>query len=728
MVTFRSSAFGALLILASALPSFGARQMHLSMDDGAISRGEILVYGLSPNIGFQRVNLSRNMPMASIVDAFVYDHTPAWVPTFLIVALSGLFFGFIFILANQIESFLGGVFALVFYFHLILTIDWAPFVSLNEMGLFILVAALLAVFLSKNAWSVEYSYIVGGVIGCSLLIRSELFLFPLILALYLNRLARPRIPLKEVLPILLIPYSMLIPWIYMNHAVYGHWILFENGRADNNVVAGALGMVQTMEGNFRKLAGYTRGTSPLLWAMGETLRHPLRFGWAYLERLWFVFSLSPIITALALWSAWKLRFQESIRRLVVFCGYYIGIHCLMPVEPRYFLPIEPILCVFASVQISLWVKSRWKVMEHLNFDIPQSWSLISVGSAVLFFSTFALGTELLVAAYPLREAHPQPLGVIVGSNPQNPWLWWRFGRKELFSGNPQKASHDFRRTLKLRMSATIALDEAWTEAVLGQNPRLLLYSIISRNPQIKVRSDLIEMIFYLERNRMKKATSYWLKALNLWRKTDVMERGSDPQSRMVSCQIRDLDNRIVYDIRNLLLAWPMAKRETLLTRLEMVLKNPAVFKRQETRDLFLQGLVDISHDLLPLRKPLEKIKYTSSAQRLYQEQRYHHYAKALKISDGLVRRYPNIPDALNDRAVIEDLLGQKKKAVQDLKAAISRNQDYLPAYLTLISIYLSENRKNKIPGFCKAALDARVIFARKQVEDDLIKLCLTKPL
>ncbi len=751
MVTFRSSFLGTLLVLFFVLPCFASRQLPLLMDDGAVSRGEILVYGLSPNRGFQSVNLSRNMPMvipaqshkwhfqfqngnlsrnmpmASIFDAFVYDHAPAWGPAFLIFTLSGLFFGFIFILANQIESFLGGVFALGFYFHLILIIDWAPFISLNEMGLFILMAALLAVLLSQNAWSIEYSYVVGGVIGCSLLIRSELFLFPLILAPYLNRLARPRIPLKEVFPILIVPYLMLISWVYMNHAIYGRWIIFENGRADNNVVAGALGLVQTMEGNFRKLAGYTRGTSPLLWAMRETLRHPLRFGWAYLQRLWFVFNVSPIMTALALWGAWKLRSQESIRRLMVFCGYYIGIHCLMPVESRYFIPIEPILCVLASVPISLWVKSRWGFADKLHFEIGRAWFRVFVGSAVLFFFVFGLGTEILIAAYPLREARAQSLGVVIENHPKDAWLWWWLGRQELISGNAQKASHDFRQALKLRMSATIALDEAWVEAVLGQNPRLLLDSIISKNSQIKVRSDLIEMIFCLDHAQMEEAASYWLKALDLWRQTDVVERGNTRKSKMISLQIRSLDDRIVYDVRNLLSAWPVTKRVVLLTRLEMVFKNSAVFKRQKTRDLFLQGLVNISQDLTSSGKfEKEKMTYISSAQKLYQEQKYRHYAKALKISNELVRRYPNIPDALNDRAVIEDLMGRKKKAIQDLKTVISQNQDFLPAYLTLISISLSENRKNEIHRLCRAALNARVVFARKQVEDDLRKLCLTK--
>ena len=95
------------------------------------------------------------------------------------------------------------------------------------------------------------------------------------------------------------------------------------------------------------------------------------------------------------------------------------------------------------------------------------------------------------------------------------------------------------------------------------------------------------------------------------------------------------------------------------------------------------------------------------AQPAYALQQKGHYRKALKIFDGLLRRYPQLPEVFNDRGVMETLLGYSTKAAHDFKHAIKINKTYLPAYLSLGYLYTKEGRLQLARAVYARALENR---------------------
>ncbi|HVR87226.1 MAG TPA: hypothetical protein VMU54_23070, partial [Planctomycetota bacterium] len=256
----------------------------------------------------------------------------------------------------------------------------------------------------KPSW--RRSLVLGLAVGATLLYRSPLAFFPPVLVLYeWNFLYHRSLRRywKHLISLGLTPYLFLLPWVFLHWRSTHRFVLLENGEADCNIVTGALGLVHTVEGPWQSLAGLqgsVGGGRALTWAMHRISEHPFVYLAACLGRLWFVFSLHPFLIALACLSLWLHRRREEYRQLGLLGAYFISIHCLMSVEPRYFVPLWPLASIAAAALIDRVLP--FKRVSRTSCRLSR-WT---VSCALVLVLLACLGTELLVgsrALAPLTE-------------------------------------------------------------------------------------------------------------------------------------------------------------------------------------------------------------------------------------------------------------------------------------------------------------------------------------
>ena len=120
----------------------------------------------------------------------------------------------------------------------------------------------------------------------------------------------------------------------MNYTLHGSFTPFERGRADCNLLAGALGVTMTTEGDIFKLAGINPETPAMRWALKRHMEHPLSFAAAFVRRCaaaiswhWFLWLLS---------GAALLRFRNDgvFQSAGILLLYWMALYCAtMPVRP-----------------------------------------------------------------------------------------------------------------------------------------------------------------------------------------------------------------------------------------------------------------------------------------------------------------------------------------------------------------------------------------------------------
>lgn len=253
----------------------------------------------------------------------------------------------------------------------------------------------------------------GLAAGLSLLVRSPLFAFPPLAALYQRFSLKPRSWLLPTLVFLACSFVLLLPWVRLNRAVHGRAILFEEERSTCNIITGASGIVYTIEGDARAYAGLSRTESPYPWAVKKILSSPGNYAGAVAKRLWQTFLLLwPLFVAagagLALWRGRQARF------LAFFCGYFVLLHCLLSIEERYFYPLKFPLALLAAGGL-------WELLKDLAAGEPLRDRLSpALLAALLLPSAAALA---LVWRYPGAARPPLiALEKELARFPSDPWL------------------------------------------------------------------------------------------------------------------------------------------------------------------------------------------------------------------------------------------------------------------------------------------------------------------
>ncbi len=402
--------------------------------DFHVSSGEALVHGI------KTWDVAFCMPGFSVPNALLCQHAGDYAQL-LARGLSLLADAvLVFALGWLLHSALcGGLAALLFAFII------PPYLS-SDRWLYALQVLAVAVALvwRARAPSPRRDVALAVCIGMSLLIMSPLFLFLPALLTYEwlrdRRGGAPRSGRRAAL-LCLIPFLFLTLWSLMNWRLQHRLILFEDGRARSNIITGALGFVSTCTSIPDAGLDFRNG-SPLLWAAQTIWHHPGRYLSACGQRLVYAASFHLWLYLAALAAALLLRRREAHRQLILLIIYFLGIHCLMTVEMKYFEPLLPLLCALAAALALAWLRPAASRASE-NFAAA---ALGAILAPILLVQLYALG---LTVTYPSRSAPEAAYDRELRKYPRDAWLWsWR-GKNRLEDGDPRGAAADLAKALSI---------------------------------------------------------------------------------------------------------------------------------------------------------------------------------------------------------------------------------------------------------------------------------------
>lgn len=339
------------------------------------------------------------MPLSGLLAALLlhWPALPAAAATASCAALALLTAALAARLAPTRTPLLGAAFVFVL-------LDWGGGYPETPLALMLLCVAALAARCGEER-GLRPALLLASCIGATFLFRSSLALLPPLLAaaeLADGPSASRRESAARALVLLSVPYLFLLPWIELNWVLSNQHIPFEAGQASSNLVTGALGLIQTVEGDWSVLLrGEADPLSPstvLAWCLREALSHPARTLSAVVERLWRFAVWNAALVACAAAAAWLRRDSRAFRRALLIAVYFVAAHALMSVEPRYFLPLRPLLAALAlSVAARLLAPGpRWEA----------GWAAVPVAAAAAL-----LAGAVFAEAAVLRYVHVVRSGV-----------------------------------------------------------------------------------------------------------------------------------------------------------------------------------------------------------------------------------------------------------------------------------------------------------------------------
>lgn len=516
-------------------------------------RGWALLYGLKHDmVGF-------NMPLLSVLMTFI-DYEPRR----LALAVNAVFI-LLFFSAYNLGSLKGGRLNGALYAFIAALISFSRSAPADPEQVFF--TLLIAVYLNVEAARETRpgpvkSFLAGLALGGTLLVRSTLFLFPLVLAaLEFLRGGRSRkIVLKEIIFFIAGAYLLLAPWARLNYFISRRFIPFENGRAATNIITGSVGSVYTMEGNSRSLAGIAPGDDVLEWAAGRVLSEPGAYLSAVIKRIWHVLKMFPLAFLLAALALLYLR-KRADPVLAALCAYLVVMHCLVSVEERYFFPLVYLLGFLAADGLGAALSRG---------QDPRRPGARAAYGLFLPALAFILAVEYAVLAYPFKATEDYPAGVeaALKKKPDHPWLLMTRAETLIRSGRTEEGLNALR-TAAGKAGGKKYSDSAEVLRIMDSS----MPAAISASFMSDYSAPLFIALRELELGRNEEAgrslTDAWLK----WNRGANMLRGTPyERDRSVLLDLRrkntDFQDRIVYDA---LLYWPPDKRGAIMSGLEKLL-------------------------------------------------------------------------------------------------------------------------------------------------------------
>lgn len=370
----------------------------------------------------------------------------------------------------------------------------------------------LSLELSRQAGrSVLSSAAAGFAAGITLLIRTPLFLFPPLAAIYAwaGRRDWRRWALGSAV-FLLLAYLPLLPWARVNHFLTGRASPLEQDRPVSNLITGALGMTFTIEGDARALAGLKREDNAWRWAARTVAENPGRYAAAVARRAWHVFLMSPWLFLLAGAGLLLARSRET-RFLAFFCGYFVLVHCLFSVEERYFYPLRYALALLAAA-------GGWELLKKRGLALPgreRDRFTVPLFSAAALLSLAALA---VIWRYP--GAAREPLTALTGelrARPAEAWLLMKRGETLFSFGLAEEAAE----SMRLACAAGGGARPCWLHAALTGTP--------AEPPAVFERYDLllVKLLRELELGDREGARRTFRAAMEIWLRERNLVRGRD---------------------------------------------------------------------------------------------------------------------------------------------------------------------------------------------------------
>jgi tetratricopeptide (TPR) repeat protein len=322
----------------------------------------------------------------------------------------------------------------------------APDPACHPQAALTALTALLALLLARWAKrpSAGWSLAVAAALGASFTLRSTLAFLPPLLAAWALLRGRGR----AAFLVGAIPYVALLPWAAAHLLAGRGFVLFEDGQAGNNIVAGVLGLVGTFEGD---LSAFGPGLPDPLnfgetaaWALRETLAHPRRALDAMLMRLSHVVGLNPALWAAAAWGFFTVRRRPRAQVWGLLAAYLVLVHLPMAVQDSYFAPLWPVLALLAAAPFARRAYRLWAPPEAAARGAAAALAA-SVLVAAVVLGGAAMGTAVRYGAR-ARATPPDSedaLARALERSPEDPVLrLWR-GQRGLAAGRLAEARSDF---------------------------------------------------------------------------------------------------------------------------------------------------------------------------------------------------------------------------------------------------------------------------------------------
>ena len=244
-------------------------------------------------------------------------------------------------------------------------------------------------------------------------------------------------PLAEQRPAMIAFLSAMALWSFVNLTSGNGFVFLEGAtRAGNLIVTGALGFVASIEGDWRALAGIAPDRNIYVWAVIETLSHPLRFILAFFGRLRLMLFITPLLPRLyvlpALWlaGAFALRKLAAARVLMLLTSYLLLLHLLMPAESRFFVPVWFLMCPLIGIFLAEISVGRPADAKYESAGAKAVF--VAAAAPALLFWAFSLA---VLASFPLRCRLPHDLKKLEAAYPGSPWLHAMAARSALAAGD-----------------------------------------------------------------------------------------------------------------------------------------------------------------------------------------------------------------------------------------------------------------------------------------------------
>ncbi|MBI2788540.1 MAG: glycosyltransferase family 39 protein [Elusimicrobia bacterium] len=262
------------------------------------------------------------------------------------------------VLAAQLYGAWGGLLAAALTaFHPVLRSS-VPGSRIEILFAFLVLLVALALARWARSPTPRNSVLLGFALSVSILCRSVLFAFPLVLAAAAFRLRVRELRRRSLLLVVAASYAFLFPWVIRNAIQFHGLIPFEDHAATRNLLAGTLGFVENESGPFQDILANevdpkgVFNSHPIrrmfTLALDRIASSPVSYLVSSLRRLLFLLWLHPWLLLLALVALFKRGVDPAVRAVGLLCVYYFCIHAPMSVEPRYLEPLLPTFAVLAA--------------------------------------------------------------------------------------------------------------------------------------------------------------------------------------------------------------------------------------------------------------------------------------------------------------------------------------------------------------------------------------------
>ncbi|MFA6316379.1 MAG: tetratricopeptide repeat protein [Elusimicrobiota bacterium] len=692
-------------------------------------RGSAFIHGIP-----DAPDLAMNLPMATVWASLVVHRWDASQWSYKILVLTGM----LILLASICVALSPSPWppaAAAALLALCLSPDFIIYPQL-EYACLVLLAAGLLVWRSR-APSPGRTLAFSLAVGAGLLFRSPLAFFPPLLAVgewAWGRL-RPESRLKSFwkhgLILCVVPYLFLLPWVWMNWVMRHQIVVLEGGQASTNIVAGALGLTQTVEGDWTMLVDPAVDASDpgavLSWAVKEVRRHPLRYVESFVRRVHLGLSQFPVLWFLAFLALWWFRRDAACRVLGLLAAYFVLIHCAMAVDLRYLTPVWPLLACLAGCLAEPPARTGPLLGPGASARTRVASWVAGLGAAILLSGlalllvgavyTSAKAVDLAAASARGGDAWSRALA----KAPDDPWLLVGHGRRHLASGDPEAAVADLEKALASRPTMDCALLLAWAKSLKNREAFPLWWTLSDWvvDYRVKMAYRLYRGHGLLARGDRKAGREELVRARKIFEATVWVHGSPAGREKILQEMLVARDERFGSAAMDAM-AGLRPKQAYAFCR-ELAAIAPAADRR-------CLGLIEDAASSDPLFAAEAAKKADSAALPAAERhrlallrQRLGDYKGAVSILRDLVRLRPEEGLYYSDLGVNEFLSGAPSDAERHLKKAVELCLGRLAPYASLGAIYMRQGRTREALKIYDTALSIKGPVVDPKVRQDIVE-------